>query len=561
MIERIKLKFGSAPSAESLEFEPGPITVVVGPNNSGKSKLIREILGAVNHGAPTPDSVILQEIALQRFEDSSIDNVIESITSHPNPGEIIVSDELFVGRLGQRHRVKRAELRQALASHHQLPSGHYMKQCAGQWYFGPRSRLLDGQGRIMLVNEQSFGDLNQNAASTFQQLFRDDDLRASVRKIIFDAIGLYLVVDPTNAGTLRLRLSERVPLDLEEEQSLTQRAANFHNAANLLSHASDGTKAFIGIIIEIMAGNPDLLLLDEPEAFLHPGLSYKLGLEMARQVQVKNKKIIVSTHSPNFLMGCVASGVAVNVIRLTYRNGNPTARILSSDSLSTLMKNPLLRSANVLSGLFFDSVILTEGDSDRAFYQEINQRLALVGRGVQNVLFVNANGKDAIPVMMEPLVSLGVPVAAIYDLDFVKDGGKVAQRRLKAAMVPDSLHSGLSAMRTTIKAALECKSTNYKRDGGAALLDASEAKALDHYLDQLARFGLFVVPVGEVEGWLADLDIGGHAANWLIPMFEKLGDEGSEDYIRPGEKDVWAFLDSIASWFVRFRSSHHGLAG
>jgi hypothetical protein len=35
----------------------------------------------------------------------------------------------------------------------------------------------------------------------------------------------------------------------------------------------------------------------------------------------------------------------------------------------------MLRSVGVLSGLFFQNVIVTEADADRAFYQEVNDRL------------------------------------------------------------------------------------------------------------------------------------------------------------------------------------------
>ena len=548
MIAQICLKFGSSTVAPPLEFAPGPITVIVGPNYSGKSKLIREIRHRVTEGNPSPDNVILEDLALSQFDPLAIDDVIDAVTVEPNPGEVVQPGHVIVGRLNIRSQVNIANLREALIDQHSVPQGHHYRNWAGNWYFSAKTRLLDGQSRMALANDQPFGDLNQNANSTFQQLFRDDELRLRVRKIVKDAFDLYLVTDPTNAGHIRLRLSERPPVDLEEEQSLTQRTARFHNQATMLSQASDGTKAFVGILIEIMAGNPDLLLLDEPEAFLHPGLSYKLGLEIARQVHEKNKNIVVSTHSPNFLMGCVASGVAVNVVRLTYNNGVATARMLPAESLSALMRNPLLRSANVLSALFYDSVILTEGDSDRAFYQEINHRLQAVGRGISNALFVNANGKDAIPVMMAPLKELGVSVAAIYDIDFVKDGGRAAIRRLEAAQIPGTLHSGISASRLAFKTALEAADVHYKRRGGANLLSNQDKEAFFAFQAQLSRYGIFLVPNGEVEGWLKQLEIGGHASEWLIPMFEKLGDEGSEGYLPPSNDDVWAFLDSIGQW-------------
>jgi predicted ATP-binding protein involved in virulence len=42
MIDRIGLRFGRL-GAEPLEFDPGALTVFVGPNNSGKSLVLREI--------------------------------------------------------------------------------------------------------------------------------------------------------------------------------------------------------------------------------------------------------------------------------------------------------------------------------------------------------------------------------------------------------------------------------------------------------------------------------------------------------------------------------------
>ena len=48
-----------------------------------------------------------------------------------------------------------------------------------------------------------------------------------------------------------------------------------------------------------------------------------------------------------------------------------------------------------MSGLFYNHVIVTEADADRAFYQEINNRLCRFteDRGISNALFLNANGR------------------------------------------------------------------------------------------------------------------------------------------------------------------------
>ena len=551
MIEELFLKFGSSSHAPALQFKTTPITVFVGPNYSGKSKLIREIQYFTEHGTVGPDHVILDKISLRNFTTAEAQQALKDVTTTLNPGEVMPIDHVVIGRWGTRHFVPPSSFMHALSN---LASANdHQRRQACQWYFSLKTRLLDGASRIGLTNDQAFGDLNQPATSSFQVLFRDDKLRKELRDIIFDAFGEYLVIDPTQAGQLRLRLSPTAPPSEEVEQGLTQKSAKFHGQATLVGQASDGAKAFIGILAELRAGRPDIMLIDEPEAFLHPSLAFKLGAQLAKEARKSNKKIFVATHSAQFLMGCVASGIPVNVVRLTYRNKVATARLLPSRDLANLMKNPLLRSAGVLSALFFENVVMTEGDTDRAFYQEINERLlSLDGEhGIPNCLFINANGKDAIPIIAEPLRKLGIPVAAVYDIDFVKDGGTPSTKRLNAAGIPNGMHQSLNTMRTTIKSTLEAKHPQYKRNGGIGLLKDGELATAEAYLGQLEDYGIFLVPRGEVECWLGLFGIKGHAAEWLIPMFERMGEDGSDpDYVTPGTDDVWAFLQSIRKWLL-----------
>ncbi|MCC6588294.1 MAG: AAA family ATPase, partial [Bryobacterales bacterium] len=132
---------------------------------------------------------------------------------------------------------------------------------------------------------------------------------------------------------------------------------------------------------ELLAGDPNILLIDEPEAFLHPSLASKLGHEVARAALSADKRVFASTHSPQFVVGCIQSGAPINIIRLTYRGGVATARVLPSDEILELMRHPLLRSTGVLSGLFYEFVVVTESDADRAFYQEVNERLLQLNPG------------------------------------------------------------------------------------------------------------------------------------------------------------------------------------
>src|SRR5258706_6029983 len=105
---------------------------------------------------------------------------------------------------------------------------------------------------------------------------------------------------------------------------------------------------------------------------------------------------MASTHSPDFLMGCLQASPHVRVVRLEYSNGKSKGKIVDSTVLTNLLKAPLLRSATVISGLFHDGVVVTESDNDRAFYSEIYYRLAEKESGYPALLFVNAQNKQTI---------------------------------------------------------------------------------------------------------------------------------------------------------------------
>jgi hypothetical protein len=113
-------------------------------------------------------------------------------------------------------------------------------------------------------------------------------------------------------------------------------------------------------------------------------------------------------------MGAILSGANVIIIRLTYEAGIGTARLLPSGEIARLMQDPLLRSVGVLSGLLYNYVIVGEANADRAFYQEINERLldANDSRGIPHTLFLNADSKQTIPRIIDPLRKLGIPAAS-----------------------------------------------------------------------------------------------------------------------------------------------------
>jgi len=550
MIDKLKIKFGSSQGQPNLEVEVTPITVFVGPNNSGKSRILIEIESYSRRGHGQANDLILENLIFSSMTRSEIVAEISKIEQTPNLGESIHPGNILIGKVNaQNNEASRFQVnKEGLINEAQNPNerqGHF------EQYLDIYTLRLDGTNRLNLLNEQTVGDLQTTPKNHLAHLFINNDLRAELSRIVYEAFGKYYVIDPTNIGKLRVRLSDKKPISEREEKGWENEAVNFHKSALPINNASDGVKAFSGIITTLLAGDPKITLIDEPEAFLHPALSNKLGKEIGTSLRNSKKRLFVSTHSSSFLMGCIQSGSPLNIIRLTYKNGLPTSRLLPKEKILHLMRHPLLRSTGVLNGLFYESVIVTEADSDRAFYQEINERLLAIGdsRGINNCLFINAQNKQTVWEIVKPLRELGIPTIGILDIDVLKEGGQVFTKLLEGGFFPVLNQQPLHNQRRSLCDSLNLTRKNWKIEGGINLLSGADQEACNNFFDQLDEYGVYVVRNGELESWLKNLSATGHGSNWLIDVFTKMGEKpDGATYLKPSTGDVWDFVGKVKSW-------------
>lgn len=550
MINTIYLKHGNPNDKTTLPIEGDKITIFVGPNNSGKSLILREVESYFSNF--TQDFKLLEKIDLETptLEDIGVFfeeyKVVDDRYTPPSPGYIYVRKRTVDGRIEPVQIYK-------TAFENIINGQQDNEQYLLENFYGMFLLKLDGSTRFNLTFPQPAGDLSTYPENILMALFTDDESRERVREIIFDAFGKYFVIDPTAMLNLRIKLSDTRPADKSEEQALDARARKFHSEAYDIKDLSDGVKAFTGIVTSVFSGDFKLLLIDEPEAFLHPPLARKLGLRLAQLAPERNATLVAATHSSDFIMGCIQSGKEVNIIRLTYQDDLSTAKLLPSSELTSLMKDPLLRSTGLLDSLFHETVIITESDADRAFYQEINERLIHFGhKGLTSSLFLNAQNKQTIHRLLGPLRNLGIKAAAIVDIDVVKEGGQVWTNLLRSANVPSSLIEPLNIIRNNVKQYFQSTGKNMKKDGGIELLQEDERAACQNLFDQLAQYGIFVIPNGELESWLKNFEVTGHGPTWLMSMFERMGNDPEHvDYFKPFDGDVWGFMENIAKWSDR----------
>jgi hypothetical protein len=514
--------------------------VFVGPNNGGKSASLREIHQSVTIGRDV--GVILAEIVHSIPELENLDALVERFVFRnvvpSNPGHVLF------GYRGNRQEVQLQNVRSHLSSRVNGRPSQYAYAMLFQHFV----LNLGGENRLGMVQGGGAQSLREEPHSTIAAIFKDNELRKKISNIVHEAFGQHLLVDPTAMGSLSYVFADEYPPD-EISRSFDEPSLDFFSKCAPVLSASDGTKAFIGIMTEVMAGSHDILTIDEPEAFLHPALAYLLGREITRNLG-DGKQMFVSTHSPHFLMGCISAGLPVDIVRLTYRSQKATARLLPSEEVKKMMYDPLLKSIGVMGALFFESAVVVEADSDRAFYDEINSRLNLYGDGgVKHASFLNAHNKQEATHIARVLRNIGIPAAMILDIDWIKEDGKVAQRYFAAAGVPAGLRPGLLETRRRVRASLESADEHYKTKGGVSLLRGEELVTANTFFDQMVTYGLFTVRAGELEHWLPHLDVKVRKELWLSTMFERLGSDPSDAaFVRPSDDDVWQQLRIIDAW-------------
>lgn len=558
MLDKIFIKHSS--SEDISTYEPCSLNIFVGPNNSGKSLLLRELFQEFTETGYY-QSLLLDGTLLAPLSKKIIDELLENDRNHLsqyNPDYL----NIFGEHNSHIDMISRSLFNQiADGSINDYKKEEYRR--FKRHILSKQILLLNGATRLNSMKPKDFSTLpNSGINNPVNTLLNNKELVDNLRVYILDAFNLYLEIF-LNSGQANFVLSKE-PLEENLRLSVKPEATSF-----LLENSydddftSDGRKAFLGILSEIIAGDPQLLLLDEPEAFLHPPLARKLGNVVSKLINETSKQVFISTHSSDFIMGCIESHVPLNIVRLTYENEISTFKQVDTSVLEKIMNNPLLKSTNVLKAIFYQKVIVTESDSDRAFYEEINNRLLSYKPewGITDCLFINAQNKQTTGIIVQTLREIGVSAVAIVDLDFIKDGkGEFADKYLSPAHIGTASHSGLQSNRSTLKSAFDDIQKNTGQEKPELMkkvgLTALKSENPDVYtmgkefLNSLNSYGLFPVPYGELESWLKNFDVPGHGSNWLTSIFEKMGDNPRIDtFLKPSDDDVWKFIHTIKTWF------------
>jgi hypothetical protein len=252
---------------------------------------------------------------------------------------------------------------------------------------------------------------------------------------------------------------------------------------------------------------------------------------------------------------------------------------LASSTIWLKVKDTLARFSRVFDGIFFEHVIICEADADCMFYQSILSLTSISGDRRPDVLFVHTSGKHRMAKLANTLRSLDVPVSVIADIDVLNDeetfknlfqklGGdwtdvethwktvcdSVLKQRppLNAEQVAGLIRAQLKGVRGTkefpedkergIKEVFKAVSpwSAMKRSGRSALPAGEPIKHFDALSEKCSDHRLWIVPVGEIEGFCRG--VGSHGPGFVEKVLEErdLATDPELQEARKFIKKIWA---------------------
>ena len=169
MIDTLNLRFGSAVGEPPLSLKPNAVTIFVGPNNSGKSQLLREITSFLLKGEKHHTDVILESVEFKAINPADIDVTIESMKIKPRRQDNIALDHFWIGKGGARRQVHSGSMREAMHA----PNGR--QQAYATNYVAFHVLSMGGHNRGSLIGDIPASDLQDVPMHPLDTLFRDDE--------------------------------------------------------------------------------------------------------------------------------------------------------------------------------------------------------------------------------------------------------------------------------------------------------------------------------------------------------------------------------------------------
>jgi len=405
-----KFKLDSIDFVNFGQLSMKELTIIIGPNNSGKSLAIKELLHHTTRIGKNDKNIISDvSYSLPEAFSDAIENVNAPVHKHSQNNTLcfrVVAPKLdrehmgFVGTSTDEFNAN------YWGWTHQTKRDQY---CS---VFGAASVLyLSTELRISLANEANNLKEEYEESSILQRLYnlKPED-ESKIKRHVKEVFGKDIHLDFTVPQKLCFRVDSEIsniPPDPRDARPVLAKIPR-------LDDQGDGIRSYVGMCTALLSVVRPLTLVDEPEAFLHPPQATHIGRLIADCCGADNQ-IVVSTHSPEVLRGLMEAKKDTRLLRIQRTAIGSKITALEPEILREIVDHPLSGSSQALEGLFAEAVVVVEGDADGRIYAACLSQLK-VSLGIQ---FVVADNKQTVAKLVNVYKHLGVPCTGIVDIDLL----------------------------------------------------------------------------------------------------------------------------------------------
>nr|WP_315467286.1 AAA family ATPase [uncultured Undibacterium sp.] len=501
--------------------------ILVGPNNSGKSQSLREI------------------VQLCYSDDSSKCMVVKNVTLKKNGS----ADELLAYLRKNADLVDRHfQISDYLISETHVQFWDQYPYLSHGLHVGSIKNIA-ANDRLNICNQQNSISPGQQKTKPQHVLYDDEELMERVSGLFRKAFSKDLMFDFRGGSTLPIHVGQ-----IPKGDGVVDRVGNIYVSKirenPLLDQQGDGIKSYAGILFEAVASERDITLLDEPEAFLHPPQMRRLGETLSSEVK---GQLIVSTHSSDILRGFLEGTKGkVRILRIQRDGDVNVVYEAASETIKELWEKPELRYSNALEGIFHEQTIICEDDSDCRLINSTADFISISnGTPFKDTSYVPTGGKHGIPKVASVLRKIGVPIKAVFDIDFLSErdlvkntviafGGNWIDVEVLWERVDTAVRGGIKPKSNEeIKAEIIATLQNadreklpksdiaalikqgaawneVKRFGEIAIPNGQAQTDYKTLKGALEKLGIFVIPVGEIENFCPE--IGSHGPKFVTKL-------------------------------------------
>jgi hypothetical protein len=564
------------------EVDCSGLILVVGPNSSGKTQLLRDLYHRIR--GDDRDLVVAGDIKLRKppmepflscleregYVDRFSDN---SGVKHIRPRTT------YVGT-GEAAPVTPADAAQQMYQSYAHPNSTLASQREWLGRFGRfvlTALFLDR--RLIASNAVGLIDFEtQPPQQDLHALCMDDGAKQQLLEEIRNTFGKSVWPDISRGNSLSIKVSNHPDKPTVDDRLSPLKMAGYR----AIESEGDGLKSYVATCIAILLGRRPVCLIDEPEMCLHPPQAYNLGRFIGNFGSSSDVATFVATHSSHVLRGVIATAQKLQIVRLTRHGEAFEAHRVEPTALEDALKKPAVRAESVLDGIFSEAVVVIEADTDRTVYQATWETLQ--EKRHLDIHFSAVGGSGGIADTCHLYKTLKIPVAVIADLDVLVDGERLRQvlsrlvdektlkqlvdeatevenqiKLIPPTLSPDDVRDRLRAVLSSemewsqghdagvrkqiAEIANELDRMKRLKRGGIGSLPLQLRLKTEELVKDLSRYGLFLVPVGELENWLtpADVSVSKHS-KWAWASAAAV-------YIRsarPRHDGVWEFVKGVS---------------